>query len=401
MGTVVERKDADGNKRYRAQIRINKQGIKHTESRTFSKKSLAQEWIKRREAEIERDPSILTEEHVKASMTLAEAIARYLDEVDGFSRTKRMGLRFLSDWPIAKVPLNELNRQHFSEFIVLRRKGYLLLGVAPVEASTASQDLQYLKSVLNHAELVWGETLSLHELELAQKGLRSARMIARSKVRDRLPTDTELEQLTRYFYEQWQRNRSTYPMHLIIWFAIYSCRRQNEMLSMFIPDFDRHNMTWLIRDLKNPNGSDGNHRYAVVTADCLQVIDVVLSDEIQARMQGKDQRLFPLSNKAASSYFTQACKFLDIDDLHFHDLRHEGATRLAESGLTIPQIQQVTLHETWSSLERYASSRLRHGKRLQFVDVMLAITDQQPSLSSLPPVERQDRPRGRPLTPKT
>ena len=45
--------------------------------------------------------------------------------------------------------------------------------------------------------------------------------------------------------------------------------------------------------------------------------------------------------------------------LHFHDLRHEGCTRLSEKGMTIPQIQQVSLHDSWSSLERYVSVKVR------------------------------------------
>ena len=44
-----------------------------------------------------------------------------------------------------------------------------------------------------------------------------------------------------------------------------------------------------------------------------------------------------------------------IDDLRFHDLRHEAATRLAEQGLTVPQIQQYTLHDDWNSLKRYVN----------------------------------------------
>ena len=53
-------------------------------------------------------------------------------------------------------------------------------------------------------------------------------------------------------------------------------------------------------------------------------------------------------------------KMLDIEDLRFHDLRHEGATRLAENGLTISQLQQQ-LHESWSSLERYVQIRRRNS----------------------------------------
>ena len=36
----------------------------------------------------------------------------------------------------------------------------------------------------------------------------------------------------------------------------------------------------------------------------------------------------PYESKAVGARFTRACKLLGIEDLHFHDLRHEGATRL-------------------------------------------------------------------------
>ncbi|WP_228144549.1 tyrosine-type recombinase/integrase [Moraxella lacunata] len=63
----------------------------------------------------------------------------------------------------------------------------------------------------------------------------------------------------------------------------------------------------------------------------------------------------PFSGKSISKFFTDACHLLSIKDLRFHDLRHEAATRLAEQGLTIPQMQQVTGHESWGSLQRYTN----------------------------------------------
>lgn len=48
---------------------------------------------------------------------------------------------------------------------------------------------------------------------------------------------------------------------------------------------------------------------------------------------------------------------LGIEDLHFHDLRHEGVTRLFEMGRTIPQAASVSGHRSWSSLKRYAHIR--------------------------------------------
>ena len=72
-------------------------------------------------------------------------------------------------------------------------------------------------------------------------------------------------------------------------------------------------------------------------------------------------------SKSISASFTRACKLLGIEDLRFHDLRHEGATRLAEDGLTVPQMQQITLHQSWKTLQRYVNLASRPREtRLDF-----------------------------------
>lgn len=81
--------------------------------------------------------------------------------------------------------------------------------------------------------------------------------------------------------------------------------------------------------------------------------DKVLSSLMDTIYHWNDDLLLPLSGKMISKNFTDACRLLGIEDLRFHDLRHEAATRLSEQGLTIPQMQQVTGHESWSSLQRY------------------------------------------------
>ena len=65
--------------------------------------------------------------------------------------------------------------------------------------------------------------------------------------------------------------------------------------------------------------------------------------------------IFPHNSKTISKYFTDACKSLGIVDLHFHDLRHEASSRLFEKGLTIVQVQQITLHSNWATLSRYVN----------------------------------------------
>lgn len=56
--------------------------------------------------------------------------------------------------------------------------------------STVLKDLSHVASVLNHAELVWGEDV-LHiknEMSQALIGLKKARIVSKSKERDRLMT---------------------------------------------------------------------------------------------------------------------------------------------------------------------------------------------------------------------
>lgn len=68
-------------------------------------------------------------------------------------------------------------------------------------------------------------------------------------------------------------------------------------------------------------------------------------------------RIFPFTTDAVSAAFTRATRILGIEDLHFHDLRHEGVTRLFEMGLTIPHVAAVSGHRSWSSLRRYTHIR--------------------------------------------
>ena len=47
------------------------------------------------------------------------------------------------------------------------------------------------------------------------------------------------------------------------------------------------------------------------------------------------------------------CRELKIEDLHFHDLRHEGTIRLFEAGFSIEQVSLVTGHKDWKMLRHY------------------------------------------------
>ena len=364
MGTITQRKLVDGSIRYRAEIRINRKDLPiYKESKTFGSKKVAAIWLAKREAEIEENPEILFGQEDVIDLTLSNAISKYLAEVGAeYGRTKTYSLKLIQKFPIARHVITKIKSTHIAEHVALRKKGIEDLGLDPVASSTLQHELLHIRGVLSHAAVMWDIDIDLNAFDKATAQLRKTRQISSSQKRDRLPTNDELMALTKYFVQKWRNPNYSYPMHLIIWFAIYSCRREAEITRMKLIDFDRHNNSWKIRDLKNPTGSKGNHKEFNVLPECKKIIELLLETEVRARMLKRgygDEYLIPLSPKTIGGEFRKACKLLGIDDLRFHDLRHDGCTRLAEQGFTIPQIQQVSLHDSWGSLERYVSVKRR------------------------------------------
>jgi integrase len=98
------------------------------------------------------------------------------------------------------------------------------------------------------------------------------------------------------------------------------------------------------------------HRYNVYCELPPEALAIIKS------MPRGEPEIFPYSTDAISAAFTRACKILGIEDLRFHDLRHEGISRLFEMGRTIPQVAAVSGHRSWTSLKRYTHIRQSEDK---------------------------------------
>lgn len=351
MGTITTRKDKSGQTRYRASIRINRKDMPtHSESKTFSQKSLATAWIKKREAEIELNPDILT---IKQDITFKEACENFLTDVGhNFERSRNANIRQLSASILSDVKLSKLSKAHYNSYADSR--------LQVIKPQTLAGDMVDIRAVLKHAKIVGGYDVNLADFEDVVLALRYLRKIKGSDKRTRLPTSEELQALTTYFYKKFHAKTSAIPYHLLIWFAIYTGRRQDEICNLRLSDY--HDGWWLVRDAKNPTGSKGNNIKVMVPEKAQKLIPLFLEYRDAQKTMLKnydDDFLIPTTPKTLSARFTETCKVLGIKDLHFHDLRHECATRLAEEGLSIPQIQQVTGHQSWSSLQIYVNMQPR------------------------------------------
>jgi integrase len=68
-------------------------------------------------------------------------------------------------------------------------------------------------------------------------------------------------------------------------------------------------------------------------------------------------RVFPITPDALKKAFVRACERAGLENLHFHDLRHEATSRIAERLDNILELSAVTGHKTVQMLKRYYHPR--------------------------------------------
>jgi integrase len=75
--------------------------------------------------------------------------------------------------------------------------------------------------------------------------------------------------------------------------------------------------------------------------------------ELLERSPKEDYCVFPITDVAVRQAWDRLRKRAHITDLKFHDLRHEGISRLFEGGMTIPEVMAISGHRTAQQLFRY------------------------------------------------
>jgi integrase len=68
----------------------------------------------------------------------------------------------------------------------------------------------------------------------------------------------------------------------------------------------------------------------------------------------------PSGDRLLERSWYHALSHAQITGLHFHDLRHEGVSRLFEKGLSLPEVMAISGHRTTSMAVRYAHLQVEH-----------------------------------------
>lgn len=349
MAAIEKRKNADGSFSYRAKVRLKGH---EPVSASFERKTDATEWAKKIEAD-QKDRRYFG---ASKRHTLTELIERYkTDELHKLKSAKTVGAR-LDYWKdsIGKRLLSDVTHD-----VLMKARD--TLKATPTErggkvrsGADVNRTLAALSSALSYGtkELRW----------IATNPLKDVRKFSESKGRVRYLSDEELPKLL-------AACKASASKHLLlaVCLALSTGARKSEVLGLGWKQVDLKAQTALLGDTKN-----GDARALPVVGTALQL----LKERAKVRTLKEDRIFPPTARSTKSEYFDlrkawdAAVKTAELEDFHWHDLRHTAASYLAMSGVSPLEISKLLGHRTMAMVSRYA--HLAPGRKIEISGALAA-----------------------------
>lgn len=334
--SIEKRQRADGTYRYRCTVGVKEKGkYVYRENKTFSKQAHAKTWGSKRVLEIEQN-GVPSEDNIE-KVTVRDLLFKYINDPNlggKAGRTKRYVLNMLLDSEMAEIPLVDFSVNHIIDYCRNRNS----TGATP---STVNHDVSYLSSVIKTAKPVYGIQYEANPASEARPLLIQMGLIGKSQRRTRRPQKEELTKLKEGLKERSNHRYSKIPFVDILDFSILSCMRIGEVCKILWKDVDEKSKSVLVRDRKDPRKKVGNHMSVPLLGETWDILQ---------RQPRTDERVFPYNPRSVTAGFQRVRNALGIKDLHYHDMRREGASRLFEAGFSIEEVAQVTGHRSLNVL---------------------------------------------------
>ena len=317
MATINPREDQDG-------ITIGWQAIVRkkgypSQSKTFRTKRDAEAWARLTESAMER--GLWQNQSDADSTTLAAALDRYGREVSILKKSGKIELYrigTLKTDKIAKLHLSRIRGADLAEY----RDRRLAAGLSD---SSVRLELAIISNLFTVAMKEW-------RMEGLRNPVLAVRKPAPGKARDRRLLPDEEKRLLAECSDN---------LRTIVLFALETGMRRGELLKLLWKDVDLGKCTARLFDTKN-----GEDRTIPLSSRALSVLK-----HLPRNIDGK------VFSADISHSFAAACARAGIEDLHFHDLRHEATSRFFEKGLNPMQVAAITGHKTLQMLKRYTHLR--------------------------------------------
>jgi integrase len=316
-------------------VQIRRKGYGNL-TRTFTRKSDALEWANQTEIEADRrglsvDPQVL------GRLTVANLIERYRDHVVPSKRGHTVETVIIDAFlrhPIANTKLSDLRAAQFASYRDER--------LETVKPATINRELGIVQHAFEVTRKEWSIPLVTNPVGAISKPQRG-------NPRDRRLRNGEWDRLMGACRKC--RNRLVEPL---VSFAVETGMRRGELLNAKWRD-----LNWTDHTLRIPITKNGHPRTIPLSVGALAVLATL------GNVHGGEDRIFPLTCKSVALAWKRLTKRAGIEDLHFHDLRHEAVSRFFELGLTVPEVALISGHRDPRMLFRYTHLKAEDvGRRI-------------------------------------
>ncbi|WP_101049067.1 site-specific integrase [Macromonas nakdongensis] len=356
MGQITKR----GEYQWRAKVR--RKGFPE-QSRTFTYREDAEKWIRTVERELETSGFVDRREADKN--TLGEVLRRYQREVTPTKKSATIESVkinvILKDAVLPKLKMSALTSSAVASWRDRRLK--------EVGGATVNRDIDVLSAVLNHARREWGIHVEnpVPYIKRPEKARARDRRFSAEEETYLLAALTGGERLADGTFSKGARNPWLLPL---VKLAIETAMRRGELLALTWENVDLERQTAHLPDTKN-----GEARTVPLSTRAVAILRALPRADEDDQSTQRTGPVFETTAMALRKGFVRAveraqeqyradCKAAKrkpvasfLEDVHFHDTRHEGASRLAEKLSNVLELSAVTGHKDLRMLKRYYHPR--------------------------------------------
>lgn len=259
--------------------------------------------------------------------TLADLLLRYRDEVSPGKKGYRHEynrLNKISRSRMAKIMLTELRQTHIYEWIEEELKR--------IKSSSVNRDLNLISSVFEQGKRWQWVTMN---------PIRGVYRPKNPRPRDRRISQDEIERILKALNFDGKRvidQRDEIAVAFL--FALETAMRQGEIWRLKWCDIYMAKRYLTLHETKN-----GSARNVSLSSEAIRLLKLLPS----YRQGG---RVFVTNQQSSATIFRRALKLAGIEELTFHDTRHESLTRLAQK-LEVLDLARMTGHRDPRSLMVY------------------------------------------------
>lgn len=324
-----------GDFQFRASVEIEGR----EKSKTFTTRIEAEDWIK---GLLESKAEGRSADWLKArTVTLADGLRRYLAEITPHKKsadteTRNIEAFLAREQELGKKPLYDLSTGDLKA-LINRRMAPDDPSVRAITGSTMNRELAFVSHLFTVARAEW----DFQDLENpVVLGLRRKE----NRARDRRLEEGEEDALLAAARAYERDCDPEIPITAVIQVAIDTAMRQGELGKCLWKHVNLREATILLPDTKN-----GSARTVPLWPSTARLL---------AGLKRREDGLVFGPTASIRQMWTRVLKRAGLKNLRFHDLRHEGTSRLFErTDLTDVEIASVTGHKTLAMLQSYAHLR--------------------------------------------